>query len=160
VQLRERIRKNRSARVAIASGRRFITKDPIRFGGGYNLYAYANNDPVNFFDPTGEAAWVIPVGIGIGFGAKWLWTALTIGTICGTAASVATSDTPIDSDEPYSVGAPPNLNRCLDACAAGPGSAVREAFCRSIKSAKKKALCWQNVLEDEQTCRGFCFNNF
>jgi hypothetical protein len=95
VQLRERIRKNRRVRVAIASGRRFITKDPIRFDGGYNLYAYANDDPVNFFDPTGEAAWVIPVGIGIGFGAKWLWTALTIGTICGTAASVATSDTPI-----------------------------------------------------------------
>jgi hypothetical protein len=62
VQLRERIRKNRRVRVAIASGRRFITKDPIRFAGGYNLYAYAHNDPVNFRDPDGRQP--IPGGHG------------------------------------------------------------------------------------------------
>lgn len=33
---------------------RFITKDPIGFGGGdVNLYAYVQNDPVNWVDPLG-----------------------------------------------------------------------------------------------------------
>ena len=35
---------------------RFISEDPIEFAGGdVNLYAYAQNDPVQLIDPTGLA---------------------------------------------------------------------------------------------------------
>lgn len=34
---------------------RFITKDPIGFLGGLNLYKYAMNNPVNWIDPNGFA---------------------------------------------------------------------------------------------------------
>ncbi len=32
---------------------RWIEPDPILFAGGANLYAYADNDPINFIDPSG-----------------------------------------------------------------------------------------------------------
>ncbi|TGG89401.1 hypothetical protein E4656_19895 [Natronospirillum operosum] len=33
---------------------RWTTKDPIRFNGGLNHYAYVSNNPINFIDVTGE----------------------------------------------------------------------------------------------------------
>ena len=33
---------------------RFLSEDPAGIGGGLNLYAYAGNDPVNAWDPSGE----------------------------------------------------------------------------------------------------------
>jgi RHS repeat-associated protein len=32
---------------------RFITQDPILWGGGINLYGYVGNNPVNYYDPYG-----------------------------------------------------------------------------------------------------------
>jgi len=42
---------------------RFISEDPIGLDAGVNLYAYCNNNPINFVDPsglcwTGETDWV------------------------------------------------------------------------------------------------------
>ena len=47
---------------------RWINRDPIEESGGYNLYAYGLNDPVNRFDPNGEVAWFV-------WAARVVWSA-------------------------------------------------------------------------------------
>lgn len=37
---------------------RFISEDPIRFGGGVNFYSYVENDPINAIDPSGLTPYV------------------------------------------------------------------------------------------------------
>lgn len=49
---------------------RFISEDPIGFGGGdENLYRYVYNNPINFVDPYGEFVPVAVVGLAPGVAA-------------------------------------------------------------------------------------------
>jgi RHS repeat-associated protein len=36
---------------------RLLTRDPLGYGGGMNLYGYVTNNPVNLFDPLGLDGW-------------------------------------------------------------------------------------------------------
>ncbi len=38
---------------------RWVSKDPILFDGGYNLYAYSDGDPINKIDVTGKNGYYI-----------------------------------------------------------------------------------------------------
>ncbi len=44
-----------------AQAGRYISEDPLRFDAAINFYAYGNNSPGNFIDPTGEFAFLIPL---------------------------------------------------------------------------------------------------
>ena len=50
-----------------ASGGRWLTRDPIGYAGGSNLYGYALNDSVNRVDPSGKIAPLIVGGIILGY---------------------------------------------------------------------------------------------
>jgi RHS repeat-associated protein len=50
---------------------RFISRDPIGFAGGLNLYAYCDNDPVDMVDPDGlGGVWI--GGVHLGDDHPWL----------------------------------------------------------------------------------------
>ena len=42
---------------------RYITQDPIGLAGGDNLYRYAEADPLNVSDSTGECPWCVPFAV-------------------------------------------------------------------------------------------------
>jgi hypothetical protein len=63
---------------------RWTAKDPIRFGGGINLFLYANGDPVNFFDPNGEL--VITTTVIVVAAVATVATAVVIGAIVNANA--------------------------------------------------------------------------
>lgn len=46
---------------------RFVAEDPIGFGGGINVHAYVEGNPVLYVDPTGEIGFV---GAGVGAGVE------------------------------------------------------------------------------------------
>jgi RHS repeat-associated protein len=55
---------------------RWITRDPIGFRGGFNLYRYVNNNPVNYVDPYGDILQFIVIGgaiIIVGYGVYTSW---------------------------------------------------------------------------------------
>ncbi len=76
---------------------RFVSRDPIGFAGGINLYAYCYGDPINYWDPSGtDGIFGVPAGTVVGAGGYFLFTFLSggnpvIGALGGAAAGAAWS---------------------------------------------------------------------
>ena len=51
------------ARYYSPSLQRFISEDPARFRGGFNLYSYAHDTPTNLTDPLG--LWTVGLGVNV-----------------------------------------------------------------------------------------------
>lgn len=86
---------------------RWLSKDPIKFDGGLNLYGYTFNDPINFRDDNGQFVFVLPavaVGaiIGGAIGAvnaaiisRGSWGAIGVGALTGAVTGAATATFPL-----------------------------------------------------------------
>ena len=66
---------------------RFITQDPIGFAGGLNTYAYAINNPLSFFDPSGMSWSTFGQGLVDG-GITGFWAGLAWGIVFGALTSM------------------------------------------------------------------------
>jgi RHS repeat-associated protein len=95
---------------------RWTTKDPIRFGGGLNVYAYVGDDPVNIFDPRGQKNCTLTYYLFVNAAVAACFlacTALPVGGEYGLAACLTTCFAAGGwsimkcSDDPYDPGAPP-----------------------------------------------------
>jgi len=116
---------------------RWTRKDPRRFnsGDGPNLFAYANNDPVNFHDPNGKSA--TAAALPIAGGAAVLDGPLPIGDVIGAGLLVCALiyDALTDDDGPVEIrGEGKELARWADETGLG-----RDGLRKAIEKIKHAA---------------------
>ena len=70
---------------------RWTSRDPSGLAGGYNVYAYANGDPVNYIDVTGRAAALAAAPAAGAFGAGATGAGAGAGAAAGTGPLLGTT---------------------------------------------------------------------
>ena len=66
---------------------RFLSEDPVGLSGGLNVYAYALNNPLSFFDPSGLSWQTFKQGL-IDGGISGFWEGLKWGALFGLLAAL------------------------------------------------------------------------
>ncbi len=77
---------------------RFITRDPIGYDGGINLYGYTGNNPVNRADPNGTIGGVLLLGAVV---APEVFLVLAIGTVAIVGVVLLINKYPPANDPPW-----------------------------------------------------------
>ena len=102
---------------------RFVSADSFASTGqsflGYNMFAYCNNDPINYVDPTGEAWWHWAAAAGIvvaataavvitAGGVAPAWVAMVLvanGIVAGSTAVTVTAGVAVGAGTAFAVSA-------------------------------------------------------
>jgi hypothetical protein len=93
----------------------WTAKDPLRFdGGGFNLYGYVVNDPVNRLDPNGRGdtiPWPLPPWI-----PPWVIPPVVGAAVAGVPGVVVglciAAPILLSSDSPTTIDAAPDISKC------------------------------------------------
>ncbi len=109
---------------------RFFQTDPAGFGGGINIYAYATNDPINGWDPSGCSLELTSLILVVGAQQQ-----RTIGTQCHTVTMVRQSLRDINQ---HQLAAPQPLGVTVSLAAEGTGLGRNHRLSR--KTPKNHAL--------------------
>ncbi|CAN5531541.1 hypothetical protein BH09MYX1_BH09MYX1_21170 [soil metagenome] len=133
-------------------GSNWVSRDPSRFAGGFNLYTYANNDPVNFYDRTGRFG-EFAGGVVGGELDRQSSEALAYCSIPGMCLIQGPQDDSEPCDDP-GLGAAirgSRLRQCQRAAYGEHGFRVGDwpKFCQKLpKGSYEKKVCWSEHLEN------------
>jgi len=109
---------------------RWLRKEPLRFGGGTNFYAYAKMDPVNRYDPSGNVSIVVVVVPPIAILAWWAMQGDDIAKNLDNAIGDIWDDYDPDFDdddsmECYKIAEYEDLNTCIYQCPDGTTPTIK-----------------------------------
>ncbi|MBK6518782.1 MAG: RHS repeat-associated core domain-containing protein [Polyangiaceae bacterium] len=129
---------------------RWTSKDPIRFGGGVNLYAYAGSDPINTRDAEGLYA-----------------QSAELGSLEAEPQDGGSGGSPFFEDEPTECAEKKKRNERLELCldVKTAPTDVREEFCKTViarafRGKNVKEACLRNLYESANKWAGFCNEYF
>jgi uncharacterized protein RhaS with RHS repeats len=149
---------------------RWMSRDPIGYDGGINLYGCVGGDPIYYVDPDGEDAVAIaircafnPACIAATGGATVVLHCL-LDPSCRKAVEKggrAVAEEVVEkATEAYeyicSMSSSKKLERCLKACEGD--YQTRAKYCRSLKKPEEILVCWKYIEKSEIECKNACYN--
>ena len=118
---------------------RWISRDPILYKGGVNLYEYVASRPVKLNDPMGQSL------------ANRSAPRPAVGQPTGR-------DPNQDRSLPMSCGDPNELLICKQACVAG--GEIMESYCNGMPTPQLVTMCHSASMGGVVVCQGYCYARY